>query len=332
MPLGSVPGFPREKREGEIRMDDKQPSNPIDRLKQKIERSFKDEFPSAPEFFECRSKTVNLAKVDAKALAIEINRHLVDSAKAGKMYRCGVPFSFRSKIAKGEIEVTIRVQAIQAMHQAVMRLAQHPQVRVKANPNGPGMTERDLLALSKAVLEFILAGTAVVVPYTFYKEPMEPTPDNLKRCAEDIQSEIFPPVAKGRPATEVINEDDIPLLLTPAFASFKKRVDAVYAMPEQGSCLNEQQLLHMGSAVANFIKTGLHALMRYKFSIENIIPKQQDLETLVSSMKHDICDPVVGNKPADYRPNESDFEMLLHRAVAAFQQCINAIKQKGADP
>ncbi len=304
-----------------------QQPNPLDLLKQQLKQSFKDGFPCTPEFFKWHSTMVDLGKVDAKVLAKEINKYLVKNAKDGKLFQLDVPLHFQSKVAKGDIEVTLRVQAVQALQDEVIKLIKHPQIRIKANPNGH-MTESNLLAFTRYVLIFIKAGTSVLVPYSFYKNSEKPTLEELRQCANNIQLEIFPPVTRGRPASEAINDKDIPLLLVRAIVCFKKRIDTIYAIQPLTTAITTEELSKMGTDIVNFIRTGIQALAQYKFILENIVPKQQDIDLLVSNINQEIFQPVQGNKSTNSNLNERDFEMLLARAITVLSQRLNEIVKK----
>jgi hypothetical protein len=92
-------------------------------LERKMKKGFKDKFPCLPEFFSWESDAVDLAEVDAHALAREINRHLVQKSKRNEFVRSDVPFTLESEVAGGPVQVKVLSQPIREMQQEIERLA-----------------------------------------------------------------------------------------------------------------------------------------------------------------------------------------------------------------
>ena len=101
-------------------------------LQRKLDQGFKDKFPCLPEFFSWSSSTVDLTSVDKKALAMEINRFLVEKAKRNEFVKADVPFTVDSKVAGGEIEVKALSRTIRELQEELERL-----VRNTASPGIP---------------------------------------------------------------------------------------------------------------------------------------------------------------------------------------------------
>ena len=103
----------------------KEPRDRPDEMGAYIARSFKDNFPCVPRFFSWKCLKVDLAKIDATELAMEINRHLVERARQGVLYQMDVPFTYHSALVGEEIEVRNLLSPSRAMQEVVKQLLKH---------------------------------------------------------------------------------------------------------------------------------------------------------------------------------------------------------------